>query len=606
MVFSPDNKHIISGDFDGMLFFWSKNKNKPKHEHRAHNNRINNISFSEDGRFMATASSDKTAKVWTYPDMKLVKTYNSDHNISFILFHPDSRQVYFGGQDGSIYKHSFLSKSNPYPIYHNPYFITSATYSPDEKHLVFSSGFSIKFLNLSTSRVEKEIGSCSDYVNQIVFTPKGNLISWCEDGTLNYWDYRFGFYGLLYSKKAGKTGYSNLVASNDNKYLLTGNSDNNARIWDLQTKSLVGELKGHMDVVRSFAFSKGNHYIATCSYDGNIILWGTPYRYQQEQKKIMAQKAAADELVRSELADVNPMINKAGNNKTVNPISELDNILNKSNVESLKEIKKEAIRKPKAPIKKEIKIKSQELAQLEVADITSDISQLKEPKAKVNKLELKPEQKPHFSMDVQKIPPLKQMKDPLANHQPKLNKETYKHKSLNFEAIEKRAMEDEFEAYSVSSARLEAHEGEDVNSIMKNIIVAYEQKNVPSAIDNRKVITSKTVAVSQSNIEVFIWDNMKVDGDQISMMMNGKWVLHKHTLSQHKFKLDLKIDPHSNNFLVLYAHNLGTQPPNTAAIRFYDGERTRELLLKSDLGECGAINFVYQSNAGLTGYQSSK
>ena len=25
---------------------------------------------------------------------------------------------------------------------------------------------------------------------------------------------------------------------------------------------------------------------------------------------------------------------------------------------------------------------------------------------------------------------------------------------------------------------------------------------------------------------------MKVDGDQISMMMNGKWVLHKHTLSQ--------------------------------------------------------------------------
>ena len=159
-----------------MLFFWSKNKNKPKHEHRAHNNRINNISFSEDGRFMATASSDKTAKVWTYPDMKLVKTYNSDHNISFILFHPDSRQVYFGGQDGSIYKHSFLSKSNPYPIYHNPYFITSATYSPDEKHLVFSSGFSIKFLNLNTSRVEKEIGSCSDYVNQIVFTPKETLL----------------------------------------------------------------------------------------------------------------------------------------------------------------------------------------------------------------------------------------------------------------------------------------------------------------------------------------------------------------------------------------------------------------------------------------------
>lgn len=588
VVFSLDNKHIISGDFNGQVYFWNKNSDAPVHEKKAHNNRINNISFSNDGRFMATASSDRTAKVWTYPEMKLVKTYNSDHNISFILFHPDSRQVYFGGQDGSIYKHKFLKKTTPYPIFHNPYFITSATYSPDKKHLVFSSGYSIKFLNINTSRIEKEIGSCSDFVNQIVFTPGGSLISWCEDGSLNYWDYRHGYYGLLYSKKAGDSGYSNLVASNDNKFLLTGNSDYNIRIWDLSTKTMLGELKGHMDVVRSFAFSRGNQYIATCSYDGNIILWGTPYKYEQEKKKILAQKEAADKEILSTITPKDPMLNKTGNNKTTqNPITALNDLLTDTKISKLKPIKDIKTSQPK---------------------LTEDITLSEKQKPKASKgikkeVKKKMQPSPHFKLtpaNLQALKPEKKGSKLNINIKPK------RVKPIDFEKTDRIEMKSDVENYIAQMEELKIKTSNEYDDVLVNKVIDFEKKNTPTAIDNRKVVTSRTIAVNKKSIDLFVWDNMKVDGDQISLMMNGSWILKKHTLSESKYKLNIKIDPHSNNYLVLYAHNLGTQPPNTAALRFHDGTKQRELLLKSDLGECGAINFVYMNDNGVTGYNPSK
>ncbi len=133
----------------------------------------------------------------------------------------------------------------------------------------------------------------------------------------------------------------------------------------------------------------------------------------------------------------------------------------------------------------------------------------------------------------------------------------------------------------------------------------YEKTNTPKSIDNRKVTPSKTIRVGVQDIDLFVWDNIKVDGDQISLIINGVWVLKNYTLSENKHKVSFKLRANSNNYLVLFAHNLGSCPPNTAALRFFDGEKHQELTLKSDLGECGAINFIYQKGNDLTGYSDN-
>jgi hypothetical protein len=55
----------------------------------------------------------------------------------------------------------------------------------------------------------------------------------------------------------------------------------------------------------------------------------------------------------------------------------------------------------------------------------------------------------------------------------------------------------------------------------------------------------------------------------------------------------LNLIENTNNYLVLFANNLGKTPPNTAAIQFFDGKSERLFRLSSDLTTCSALNFLY-------------
>jgi hypothetical protein len=59
--------------------------------------------------------------------------------------------------------------------------------------------------------------------------------------------------------------------------------------------------------------------------------------------------------------------------------------------------------------------------------------------------------------------------------------------------------------------------------------------------------------------------------------------------------MKVSINPQSpNNYLILYAHNLGEISPNTAAVAVLIGGQEYKLTLTSDLKTSGALNFVYE------------
>jgi WD40 repeat protein len=54
--------------------------------------------------------------------------------------------------------------------------------------------------------------------------------------------------------------------------LLTSSEDKRARLWDLRNGKLVATFANHSDAVKSAAFSPDGRLIATCSYDGSVVL----------------------------------------------------------------------------------------------------------------------------------------------------------------------------------------------------------------------------------------------------------------------------------------------------------------------------------------------
>ncbi|TAH43731.1 MAG: hypothetical protein EYC69_01765 [Bacteroidetes bacterium] len=119
-------------------------------------------------------------------------------------------------------------------------------------------------------------------------------------------------------------------------------------------------------------------------------------------------------------------------------------------------------------------------------------------------------------------------------------------------------------------------------------------ENTPIMIQGRNVIGTEQVEVSSPSLTIFVYDNSYVDGDTMSLYFNGKWILDHYGVTKKKMPVDLQFKANTNNFLVLFANNLGKSPPNTAAVEINDGQRKRIFRLSSDLKSCSAINFIYK------------
>jgi WD40 repeat protein len=58
-----------------------------------HNNIINMVAFSPDGRYLATASDDQTARVWGVPSGEEVARVTHDDSVEDVAFSPDGRYL---------------------------------------------------------------------------------------------------------------------------------------------------------------------------------------------------------------------------------------------------------------------------------------------------------------------------------------------------------------------------------------------------------------------------------------------------------------------------------------------------------------------------------
>lgn len=58
-------------------------------------------------------------------------------------------------------------------------------------------------------------------------------------------------------------------------------------------------------------------------------------------------------------------------------------------------------------------------------------------------------------------------------------------------------------------------------------------------------------------------------------------------------KLQIQLKPGVNQ-LIVYAHNLGKDPPNTASVTLFNGKVKYPVSIESNLGKCGAIKIIYE------------
>jgi len=116
----------------------------------------------------------------------------------------------------------------------------------------------------------------------------------------------------------------------------------------------------------------------------------------------------------------------------------------------------------------------------------------------------------------------------------------------------------------------------------------------PLSLQKRDIEVQKVINVGTKILKLAVWDNEKVDGDKISLSLNGKWILRNYEIVKEKNHLEIELIPNQVNQLVFFAENLGTIPPNTSAINIqYEGyDKTH--IMRSNLDKSGSINFFFE------------
>lgn len=110
-------------------------------------------------------------------------------------------------------------------------------------------------------------------------------------------------------------------------------------------------------------------------------------------------------------------------------------------------------------------------------------------------------------------------------------------------------------------------------------------------LNKRKIVSSKEWTVKKPQITLQVWDNNKEDGDSISLKFNDTWILTNFLLKKEKFTIHLTLTQKDNQ-LLLFAENLGSIPPNTAAISIDDDELVRTFILNSDMSKSESVKII--------------
>ena len=113
----------------------------------------------------------------------------------------------------------------------------------------------------------------------------------------------------------------------------------------------------------------------------------------------------------------------------------------------------------------------------------------------------------------------------------------------------------------------------------------------PFAVTERKTEIIRDITFRSDSLVFSLYDNGTVDGDTVSLLLNGTIVLAKKQLSTNALRVVVKMtaDMGDSILLAMHAENLGSIPPNTGLLIIQDGNERSEIRFEGNLQKNSGI-----------------
>ena len=236
VVLSSDNNFALTGSWDTSMRLWDLNAGRTTYQFRGHSKDVMSVTMSPDNRQIISASRDKTLKLWnTLAECKYTFDESQGHTdwVSSVRFTPTTKDA-----------------------------------------LIVSAGWDrqVKVWRQDNLQLKVSLIGHTNCINAVTISPNGH---YCASGGKDN-------IALMWDLQESKQSYTfeahspvNALAFSPSLYWLAGATDNGIKIWDIETKRIIHDLKPQISVGdRDQAIRSPQALSAAWSHDGEILFTG--------------------------------------------------------------------------------------------------------------------------------------------------------------------------------------------------------------------------------------------------------------------------------------------------------------------------------------------